>query len=218
MIDAWFYKQRGKSMKKAINIIVIIYFFFIIILMGGDAMAASNKVDDIGPPGPNEVLIGPNGVIMPLKRILLVRKDSDYCAIKFNKFWSVKSEEDQYASYESYYQKDKTGDLSKKNVEITRKDLHEPKGFWLFGHPWAFNAKQEIQCGPIKLWWTGRGTVYFFMEHQKQGDYGIELAPTKWTNISEINAFDSRIKWYRYDEKRNRINIPVDQLWDDKKK
>lgn len=180
-------------------------------------MAASNTGVDIGPPGPNEVLIGPNGVIMPLGKILLIRKNSDLGAIKFTKFWRGKTEDDLYAAYEAYYQDDKTGDFINKNVKFSQEELHSPKPiFSLFGHPFAFGIKEEIKCGPIRLWWTGKGAVYFFARDQRQGDYGIEFAPTKWTDISQVNVFDKRLKWYRYDESRKRVNIPVDHLWKDK--
>jgi hypothetical protein len=45
-------------------------------------------------------------------------------------------------------------------------------------------------------------------------DYGIELAPTPWTDIKELNIKDPRIKWYKYDEKRERVFIPIDKLWE----
>ncbi len=182
--------------------------------MGESGMAASKKGEDIRPPRQNEVHIDANGVMMPLGRILLVRKDSDYCAIKFIKFWTGKTEDDRYATYEAYYQGDKTADFNNKNVTFKREELYAPKpSFSFFGHPFAFGAKKEVRCGPIKLWWTGFGSVYFFKRYQREGEYGIEFAPTKWTDISQVNVFDHRLKWYRYDENRKRVNIPVDQLW-----
>lgn len=180
---------------------------------------ASEQGTDTGPAGPSEVHIAPNGVFMPLGRILLVRKDADYCVVKFNKFWTGKTEDDIYAIYESYYQDDKTGDFSNDNVKYRKDKLISPKGIWIpFWHTIAFGSKKEIECGPIRLWWTGKGSVYFFKRYQPEGDYGIELAPTKWTDISQVNVFDPIVKWYKYDEQRERVNIPIDQLWEDKEK
>jgi len=45
-------------------------------------------------------------------------------------------------------------------------------------------------------------------------DYGFELAPTPWTDIKDVNIKDPRIKWYKYDEKRERFFIPIDKLWE----
>ena len=161
-------------------------------------------------------LLAPNVIAMPLGKILLVRNHFDYGAIRFSRFWVGNSQDDQYASYEAYYQGDKTGDFSNKNVTFTKGDLHDSKpSFSIFGHPIAFGQKVEIRCGPIRLLWSGMGTVYFFGSRQTDGDYGIELALTKWTDISQVNVFDPRLEWYRYNEKRKVTVIPVDQLWRD---
>jgi hypothetical protein len=206
-----------QKMKKTLN--TLIFCMTVIFLMGGIGMATSNKDEDIRPPAPDEVHIAPNVVGMPSGRILLVRKDSAYCAIKFLEFWTGKTEDDRYAKYESYFQDDKSGNFTNKNVEYRKEELYYPKASWsLFGHPVAFGTKDEIKCGFIRLWWTNKGSVYFFKRDQQQGDYGIELAPTKWTDISQVNVSDPRLKWYRFDEKRQRVNIPVEQLWDDKEK
>lgn len=182
---------------------------------------------DIVLPKDNEVYIAEVGIVMPVGRILLVRRNSDYCVIKFTKFWLentsevgslfVSSGSDKYAMYESHYQGDKTGVFSKKNVQVKKEKLSAPKPRGIGRLAFSFSDR-EVKCGAIKLEWFGKGGVHFYGEGQKQGDYGIELAPTKWTDISEVNVFDPRLKWYRYDENRKRINIPVEQLWEDKEK
>ncbi len=204
-------------MRKFIN--TIFFCLILVFLLGVSEMADSKNEEDFRPPGQNEVHIGPNMVMIPLGRILLIRKDTDYCAIRFTKVWTGKSDDDRYATYEAYHQGDETGDFTNKNVTFRKEELHSPRpSFSLFGHPFAFGIKEEIRCGPIRLWWTGRGAVYFFERDQRQGDYGIELAPTKWTDISQVNISEPRLKWYKYDGKRKRINIPIDQLWEDKEK
>jgi hypothetical protein len=55
--------------------------------------------------------------------------------------------------------------------------------------------------------WTYPNHVAFYSGGQAQ-DEGIELAPTKWQEISEVNIQDPHLNWYRYDEKRERILIP----------
>jgi len=197
--------------------LVIIFFCLMVFIQirGREVLASYNS--DLGPPGPNDVHIGPNGVVVPLERILLVRRESEFCAVKFTKFWTGKTEGDKYATYESYYQADKTGNFLNKNVKFKKSKLSFPKPRGIGRLAFSFGDK-DIQCGPIKLWWGGGGSVHFFSTSQAQGDYGIELAPTKWTDISQVNVFDQRLKWYKYDENRKRVNIPVDQLWEDRGK
>lgn len=204
--------------------LVIILCTLIASIQMGEMQAMAIYYGEVGSPGPDEVHISEIGIIMPLGKILLVRKGSEYCAIKFTKVWSentsevgsifVASGSDEYAIYESSYQGDKSGDFSKSNVQFKKDKLSFPKPRGIGRLAFSFGNK-EIKCGSIKLEWFGKGSVYFYREGQKQGDYGIELAPTKWTDITQVNVFDQRLKWYRYDEKRLRVNIPIDKLWND---
>lgn len=168
------------------------------------------------PPGPNEVQIAFSGVDMPLGRILLIRKNSKYCAVKFTRFWTEKDGKEKFATYEVYYKEDGIGDFSNKNLKVIKEkaSLLPPRGpfyplKWQPGNP-------EIKCRSLRLAWDYKGFVCFFERRDSPGEYGIELAPTKWADISQVNVLDTRLKWYRYDTKRKRMNIPIDQLWDDK--
>jgi hypothetical protein len=49
-------------------------------------------------------------------------------------------------------------------------------------------------------------------EGTKLGDHGIELAPTRWSAINEVNVSDPRLRWFRYDEKRKETYIPREDL------
>lgn len=179
---------------------------------------------EVGPPGANDVHIGKVAIVVPIGRILLVRKDSAYCAIKFVKLWSdnlsenstifVASGSDEYAICDLYYQGDNSGDFSKNNVEYKKEELSfsKPRGIGRLAFSFGNN---EIKCGSIVLLWSGKGAVHFYGGSQKQGDYGIELAPTKWVDISQVNVFDPKLKWLKYDENRKRVNIPIDNLWED---
>jgi hypothetical protein len=163
---------------------------------------------------PVDVEIVKNGISIPIGFILAVRRNSEHCAVKFTDYWTGESEMEQYAKYESYYQNDKTGNLLNNNAQHTIAELSRPKSYGIGRLSFNFGNK-DIQCGPIRLFWTGRNWVYFHKEGQAQGDYGIELAPTPWTAISQVDVSDRRLKWYRYDEGRTRIKIPIDRLWAD---
>ena len=170
------------------------------------------------PPGPNEVHIGPVCIGMPLNRIIVIRKDDAYCAVRFTKYWTRigKRGKEMYAAYDAYYQGDGTGDFSNANAEFKAREasLLPERGFfypliWQPGH--AF-----VKCGAIDLNWfslCGINHICFF-KGVYQGDYGFSFAPTPWSDIKEVDVHDQRVQWYRYDEKRPRVNIPIDQLWD----
>ena len=163
-----------------------------------------------------EVHIAPHYVAMPLGRIVLIRRGSEYCAVKFTEAWKGKTESARFANYESYYQEDGTGDFQSKNVQFTKDTLVDRISVLGRLYPVPFGHRNlNIKCGPIKLFWSDKGTVYFFGSKQKEGNHGIELAPTKWTDISQVIVFDPRLRWYRYDENREDTYIPIDQLWED---
>lgn len=195
----------------------IVIFISILMLIsqaiGGKVLASDKENQSVT--SANEIIVTPVAVKIPVGRILIVRKNLEYCVLRFTKIWAGKTEEDWYASYESYYQGDKTGDFSKTSVQLRKYELSSPRPRGIGRLAFSFGDK-DVKCGPFKLFWFGQSWVYFFSSDQKEGDYGIELAPTKWTDISQVNVFDPRVKWYRYDAKRQDIKIPIDRLWDDK--
>jgi hypothetical protein len=157
---------------------------------------------------------------MSLGRVLLIRKDSQYCAVKFTEAWTGETEFDFWSNYESHYQGDGTGDFSNENVQFTKGQLITRKLVGL-GKMFSFPAgrqNKEIKCGPIKLFWH-KGWVYFYDVGRPNAADSIinEMAPTKWTDISQVNVFDPRLKWYRNDGYRKDVYIPTDQLWEDEK-
>ena len=111
-------------------------------------------------PSDGEVFIAEVGIVMPIGNILLARKSSQYCALKFTKYWEdntsevgtlfVASGSDKYATYEAFYQWDKTGDFSKKNVQFIEGKLSFPKPRGIGRFVFSFSDR-EVNCGFIKL-------------------------------------------------------------------
>ncbi len=158
--------------------------------------------------GPNDVHIAGNGIGMPIGRILLVRRGEETGAIRFLRKWSVISNRFTRAEYESYCLNNQPRKITD-NTVIHKRDVAS----WNFIAKFLFWGNAEVRCGSIRMFWTGGTMVYFYRGDQYVGDYGVEFAPTPWTDISQVNLRDARIKWYRYDVKRDRVNIPIDNLW-----
>ncbi len=157
--------------------------------------------------GPDEVLIGPDGVATPLGRFLLLRKGTEYCALKFTNTWLGNADYEHYTSYEFYYQGNGSGDLSRNNVKSGRGELFFPGTTVWFGIPMIKEgAKDTIEFGAIKTRWIFTTHVYFSK---------VELAPTPWTSITEVNVFDPRIRWYGKDFWREGTTVQIDRLWDE---
>lgn len=191
---------------------------------------------DIPRPKDDEVGIYNGGIAVPLNRILLIRKGTKYCAVKFTRFWVELDEkrlkqysdyikdadssrhyrdlsEKKFALYTSFYQDDGTGDFANKNVQVI-----QGKASWfpLEGSSRFFLSQPGnpyVQFGRYKLGWQYKTDVLFIPPDKGEGEYGFELAPTPWTDIKDVNVKDPRIRWYRYDERREMTFIPIDKLW-----
>jgi hypothetical protein len=176
------------------------------------ALLASAPISGETPLTPNNVQLGPNNVEIPYGKIMLIRKNNIYGALKFNTYWVGQNKDDNYATYDCWYQDDSSSDFSN-NKAILKKGKVSNTRLYGIGR-FAFNfGNPEICCGDFRLFWSGKSQVYFYGREQRGGDYGIELSPTKWTDIKEVNVFDPNLKWYRYDNNRPQTDIPVDKLW-----
>jgi hypothetical protein len=40
----------------------------------------------------------------------------------------------------------------------------------------------------------------------------VEIAPTAWSEVSQINLNDKKLHWYHYDESRKDTLIPIEEL------
>lgn len=159
-------------------------------------------------------------VAAPMGRFVLIRKGKDVCAVRFTAFHRGHDEkpstmvntgeETLYAEYDWYWQKDGTGEFIKLNVKSGHNRLRSGplRGFGSF----AFQTGDiRIRCGPFRLFWNPPASVAFFGV-PKQGDYGVELSPTPWDDMKEVNVHEPSLKWYRYDENRKTIRIPIAEL------
>ncbi len=186
----------------------------VFLMMKSHRVMANQESGNIATDNLKNVRIAPNIISVPIENILLFRKKADYCAIKFNKFWNDEEKEESYASYVSYYQNNGTGNLANNSVEIIKENLYKPKPRYFLWHPVWIGANFNIKCGPYLLFWYGRGRVSLRNTYECPAEKLYELAPTIWTDIEQVDVFDSRIKWYGYDEKRPIVYVPIDQLWD----
>ena len=157
----------------------------------------------------------------PLGRFTLIRKGNDLCALRFTEYHRGgdakpatvfdSGQESLYAEYDWFYQADHSGNLTKGNVKTGHRKIamRSVRGI---GRLSLSGGVDELKCGPFNLNWSYPPRIGFFGHDDKDGDHGIEIAPTKWTDIKQVNPHDPHLKWYRYDAKRKPIYIPADDL------
>ena len=158
------------------------------------------------PPTQNDALLQFNGISMPLGRILLARKGSDCCAMKFTDTWLGETEDDHYSSYELYYQGDGSCDFTWSTVLTERGELYFPRIRYIFpGIHYQKGRNSILKCGEMKLNWLYIASI---------GIEKYELAPTPWKSIEEVDIRDPRVHWYKKGDVKKTISVPIDQLWE----
>jgi hypothetical protein len=231
-------KENNKIIKRnrIINIVVLCIVTFLTIIQILFFITIKETTIIIKDNNDNKVFIAWHGVSVPLGYITLIRDKNNYGAVKLTQYrireWHYliggPKQEDILVDYESYYQGDGNGDFSNKNVIIRKGEVSDKTRFFLpiilSGHSTIPIGNPYVRCGPLKVLWTEQTYLWFNRDERfdiergtKKAKINYELAPTKWKDISEVNVFDSRIKWYRpYEVKDNSQDIPIDKLWEDK--
>ena len=158
-----------------------------------------------------------NDIGAPVGRFLLVRKDSDLCGIRFTECHRGRDarpptvfssgEESLDAKYECVCQGQSGGGFG----PLTRGEVNK-RASWGIGRLAFGGGDINVRCGRFELVWMYPTRVSFQAEGARLGDYGIEMAPTRWSTIGEVNVRDARLRWFRYDESRKVTWIPADDL------
>ena len=148
----------------------------------------------------------------PFGRIVLMRRKGDICAVRFTEFhrkdlpsgFLTDGGPSFYAEYDWYQ-------LRSQGVESGHREVSEKPGRG-FSVTMAFTRGSPIiKCGSFAPLWLYPQSVRFF-EGDERRDYEIELAPTNWREPADIDLAHPDLRWYRYDEKRQPILIPWEQL------
>lgn len=198
-----------------LSVITVSLVLFFVWICEKPAQSVSYPDSWKNPLASNDVRIRPHDIAIPLGYIFLIKKDNSILgAVRFKESWTGWVEDHVYTSYESWYQPDGSGNFSKENVEHIKKTAW----IWGWGHrKYLFNFDNAVvHCGPIKLPWAFKGLVDFF-PIDPMAPYTVkccvDLAPTKWTEIKDVNAQDASLKWYTYEKDRPIMDIHIDELW-----
>jgi hypothetical protein len=159
-------------------------------------------------------IISAGSVKMPLGAFLLVRKDSHLGAIRLTSINTTATEWVGKSIYESFFQPDSSRPLVAENVvkrtgELNVQRLKGPgRGIYVYqpgnvtaligGWRFGFGSPSMMTMSDTSFW-TG------------VGDHGYEFAPTSACDISEVDAHDKRLHWFRFDRNAS-ITLPLSDL------
>jgi hypothetical protein len=195
-------------MKKMLLLLMFLALFYVAVAIAAEKPPTLNpaqeqRADKPGRLAVDNATIGPSGVAMPVRKIILAKKGLEYCSIKFTSTWLEEKKHDYYTAYECHYQGDGSGDFNKSNVKFGNGELFYPRERGWFVIPFTSEAKDTFECGRMKIKWFYASGVSFD---------DLELAPTPWTSITDVNVHDTRLQWFRKDAKRKKIKVPIDQF------
>lgn len=163
-------------------------------------MCASNEKapsgGEIVPPNPRETYgVSSSNLCIPTGLVCLVRRGDQRAAIRFIEVRRLKEQGTGYATYE-YYPDDRHGNFTDAAKRIDTVSVLGWGGF----HPLSYQkGDAKLHAGPITLEYNFPTCISFTPYGRSPGDYGVEIAPTRWTNIQQVNANDPTLRWFRYD-------------------
>lgn len=169
----------------------------------------------------NHARIFGGSVVQEIGWFLLIRRGKEFCAMKTTGVWRGNDAtpptmfnsgaESFRAEYDWYYTPDYPAQWNTAAVRSGHAVVRDGalKGI---GRLAFQTAKGDIECGSMRFAWAPPNSVAFFLG-PKQGDYGYEMALTKWRTVQEIKPDAPYLKWYRYDENREPKIIRTEDLW-----
>lgn len=159
-------------------------------------------------------------VSSPVGRFLLVQKNSATCALRVTSFRRERDarpetafntgSEHRSAEIEWHFLEHGSGNFTGRNASHGRGKVATGPlvGFMRFMFQ---TTSSVIDCGTLELDWNYPDRISFFQGSHVH-DYGIEMAPTVWENLSDVRADDDSLTWYRFDDYREAIAIPIEDL------
>jgi hypothetical protein len=151
---------------------------------------------------------------MPVGAFLLVRKGSQLGAIRLTSLTPGPNRAEGRSNYESFSVPDKSTSFTANGVVHQTGDIYI--GETIGVHAVFVYTKGGHNQVPIGSWQfyfpfpdlMSMSHVSFWKGHH---DEGFEFAPTSACQVSEIDATDKRLRWFRWD-KTTQVTLPLADL------
>lgn len=160
----------------------------------------------------NNILVGFSWVDMPLNKILLIKSNNDFCALKFTyvKRGNNSKEATSFNSGEESFEAKYDfltwhADANSQISLISRDNRLELNAAIGIGRLSYQPGNSIIKCGKAKLLWQYPAAVLLFGR-----DMETLFSPTTLTEFDDISLSTNKAVWYDYDEKRKMIKIPIE--------
>lgn len=157
----------------------------------------------------------------PMGRLLLMRKGGELCAIRFTEYHRGgdakpptmfhSGDESLYGEYDwfdlaSPATFENNGNGGSGHEKLVRK-AHVG-----FGHLHIMRGDFYVKCGTLSAEWFYPNKVSLIEPYGVGLSNGIELAPTRWQKVEQIDRNEPSLVWYKYDDIRKKVYLPMDEL------
>lgn len=157
-----------------------------------------------------QYLVGPRATLIPKGAFLLIRYGKSIGAVRFTSIELGRDAGVGKGMYESYFQEDSSKSLADQNV-VKKNGLIDLKPLVGIGHM-AFQPGQDrVDVGPWSFGCSHPGLLNMWPYRGESRDYGYEFAPTSALSVSEINASDKSIQWFKFDAEAS-TTLPLSGL------
>jgi hypothetical protein len=201
----WISSRESRSPKAASNregqIAPVI--FCAIVVLGSMRVAAEDLV-----PNGRDAFVKENAVNIPVGTILLARQKNQYCAVQFTSAsWS---KEETHASYKSWFIGDPTRSSKDRKVKPREDQVYQKEPLSIVGRVAAARSQDKVFCKKLTLKWSGaqQQTAWIYFDEGKT----LELAPTTWQDIGEVNVQAATLRWFKYgdvSQARGYVSVPI---------
>ncbi len=157
-----------------------------------------------------QFVVGAGEVVMTLQMFLLIRKGKTIGAIRFTSVEQGHTLCAGRANYESYLQNDGSGSFRSPGIRKRIGDINV-KSLKGIGRLAFQLGNDKVKIGSWTFASGCPGSLDMWPYRGEQKDYGYEFAPTSAQSVDEIDAFDPRLKWFRFDP-NSRVRLSVSEL------
>jgi hypothetical protein len=164
--------------------------------------------------------VTPVSVSSPLSRLVLVRYMDTLCAIRFNAFHRGGDEK----APTKFNSGEETLFATAEQIRIVRtattwrilerKTINLVRGSIVgLGRLGFEKGRIGLRCGDALLEWTYPNNVSLGSYTQKPDKRAeVQVAPTAWSDVSQIELSDKRLRWYHFDEDRRDSVFAISEL------
>ena len=152
-------------------------------------------------------------VTMPVGAFLLVRKGTQLGVIRLTSLTPGANRAEGRSNYESFFLPNQVTSVTESGVAHKTGDVYI--GETVGVHAVFVHTKGHSQAfiGPWKFYFSYPDLIPMSRGSFWKGyhDEGFEFAPTSACQVSEIDATDKRLRWFRWD-KTTQVNLPLSEL------